>query len=68
MLAHKFSRPELVSKLLETFSSSGIEHLQRAARTFLERREAGTLAAPIDPDHRVGLFVDGFYAAHRFAL
>ncbi len=68
MLAHKFSRPEIVSKLLGTFSSSGIDHLERAVRTFLERREAGTLAEPIDREHKVGLFVDGFYAAHRFGL
>jgi GT2 family glycosyltransferase len=68
MLAHKFSRPDIVSNLLATFSSSGVDHLERAARTFRERREAGTLAEPIDPNHKVGLFVAGFYTAHRFGL
>jgi GT2 family glycosyltransferase len=68
MMAHKWSRPDLVEQALKYFESSGESHLQRAAKVFLERREAGTLPEPRDHDHNVADFHGQFYAKHRFGL
>lgn len=66
MLAHKYSRPERVDKLLDAFSTSRVSHLERAAGTYRDKRASGTLPDPIDPDHAVGQFVGDYYAEHRF--
>lgn len=68
LLAHKWSRPDLVAKILTDFKSSPDETHHRARATFLERREAGRLPEPRDADHRVGVFHEGNYARHRYAL
>ena len=38
------------------------------AKVYSQLADAGTLPAPVDDDHEIGVFVDGFYAPHRFAL
>lgn len=68
MMAHKWSRADLVDEYLRNFKNSSEFHLQRAAKVFLERREAGTLPEPRDPDHNVAKFHGNFYAKHRFPL
>ena len=68
MLAHKYSREDIVSDLLKTFSTIDIDHLQRAAAEYRRRKEAGLLPTPIDPRHTVGYFSQGLYARHRFSL
>ena len=68
MLAHKWSRPELVEQILSSFDADGGEDHRRAALAFRARVEAGTLPEPIDPEHRIGFFEDGFYAPHRFEV
>jgi GT2 family glycosyltransferase len=68
MMAHKWSRPDLLKQALDHFERSGKPHLENAARLFLQRRAAGTLPTPRDPEHHVGEFHDHAYAKHRFAL
>jgi GT2 family glycosyltransferase len=68
MLAYKYSREDIVLRLLSGFRRAGADHLLRAAATFESRRVAGTLPAPLDSPHAVAQFIDGFYARHRFAL
>jgi GT2 family glycosyltransferase len=68
MLAHKWSQPDLVKKHLEDFRKSGIADLQKAHDEFVRRKDAGTLPKTVDPLHKVGLFVNGLYAKHRYPL
>ena len=68
MMAHKYSRPEIVERLLKGFGQSDIAHLKRAADTFESRRQAGTLPAPIDKSHKVSVFRGDHYTEHRFSL
>jgi hypothetical protein len=67
-MAHKWSRPDLVEKYLAEFDTSGNQDLTRAASVFRERRVAGRLPVPIDPEHKVGEFQGTFYARHRYPL
>lgn len=66
LMAHKWSRPDLVRQQLHTFSASPRAEYRRAMEVFLERRASGTLPMPLDPEHRVGQFLDGNYGVHRF--
>ena len=68
MLAHKYSRSDIATRLTRTFLLSEDEHLRRAALEYERRGAVGKLPTPIDPAHSVGEFVEGFYARHRFAL
>ena len=68
MMAHKWSRPDLVELYLSAFKMSPEEHLVRAAAHFISRREAGTLPLPLDAEASVAQFVGYNYAVHRFAL
>jgi hypothetical protein len=68
MLAHKWSRPELVTSILSVFNNSDNELWQKAAKNFESKRAAGALPEPLDPQHTVGEFVDGMYARHRYEL
>lgn len=67
LMAHKWSNPKLVKKLLRIFSgASGAQ--QDAAKTFIKRRKEGTLPTPIDPEHKVASFRDWNYSGMRFVL
>jgi GT2 family glycosyltransferase len=66
VLAHKFSRPDRVAAIRRDLLAHGSEEQRRAVHDFDGRREAGRLPDPIDADHRVGQFVDGHYARHRY--
>ena len=68
LLAHKWSRDDIVADLLAGFATSQDENHHRAAAEFARRRDAGTLVDRHDPEHLVGTFVDGNYAHHRYAL
>ena len=68
LLAHKWSRPDIVTKILAAFASDGDEFTSRARDTFEKRRNNGELPEPIDPGHEVGQFVNGMYGAHRYDL
>jgi GT2 family glycosyltransferase len=66
LLPYKYSRPDLTKGYLGHFAHSGDPELQKAAAAFEERNRAGKLPAPLDPDHKVGQFIAGAYATHRF--
>jgi GT2 family glycosyltransferase len=67
-LAHKWSRPDLVEGYLKIFERSDDENLRKAHDVFIDRRLSGTLPPPLDPEHKIALFINGAYAKHRFAL
>ena len=69
LLAHKWSRFDVVEKILSDFTSHGDEFTSKAKATFEQRRHDGTLPTPVDPDHKVGQFINnGLYAHHRYGL
>ena len=66
LLAHKFSRPDLVMTMRGDLARRGSELQRKAVVEFDRRERSGELPQPIDPDHRVAQFINGNYAAHRF--
>ncbi|KRE93967.1 hypothetical protein ASG76_11150 [Nocardioides sp. Soil774] len=68
LLAHKWSRDDVLDDTLALLDASTDEVHRRATTEFRKRRDAGTLAPRRDADHAVGQFVAGNYAQHRFAL
>ena len=68
LLAHKWSRDDVLEEVLQMLDGSREEVHHRAVAEFRRRLGAGTLAPQRDAEHLVGTFVDGNYAAHRFAL
>jgi hypothetical protein len=66
LLAHKYSRPRLVSRLKRRYARSSVPRLQKALEEYESRRSAGRLPAPIDPRHTVSEFGEVHYANHRF--
>lgn len=68
LIAYKWSRADLTARILKRFKSSHVDHLEKAAAAFERRSAEGRLPAQIDPDHRIGEFIDDMYARHRFPL
>ncbi len=68
MLAHKWSRADIVEAILKDFRANGNAFTTKAMMTFEQRRSEGKLPTPVDPKHEIGEFINGFYAKHRFAL
>jgi len=68
LMAHKWSRPELVERTLRYFVGSGDAAQENAAKAFLDRKAAGTLPIPRDAGHTIAEFHGHFYAKHRYAL
>jgi hypothetical protein len=68
LLAHKWSRDDILERLEEQFAEAEDEERRTALEEFERRRAAGTLAPRRDPEHRVGVFVRGNYAPHRYSL
>lgn len=66
MLAHKYSREDVLMKLLREMEHSEDRNRLRAARAFRKRKAAGKLPQPIDKAHEVAEFVGRTYGAHRF--
>lgn len=66
LLSYKYSRPDLVSKILEGFSVYITDATTRAAAEYHKRIKEGRLPIPIDSDHRVAEFINGAYTKHRF--
>jgi GT2 family glycosyltransferase len=68
LLAHKWSRPDIVESIAAAFSA-GDDPIEHSALAELRRREAGgLLPAPLDREHRTADFGDGTYGTHRFSL
>lgn len=69
LMAHKWSYPVHVQKLLRAYSESTNPNQKKAAEHYRQLKREGKLPAPIDPEHKVGRFVDGgYYAENRFTL
>ncbi len=68
MLTHKYSRSDLTDKYAAEFLRSGNEWQMKAAAAVKLRRETGKMPEPIDLAHRVGQFVNGAYAKHRYPV
>ena len=65
LLAHKYSRPDLVKHLTKLFTKGTAEQRQ-ALEEFELRQKSGTLPAPVDDNHEVAQFIEGNYAKHRY--
>jgi GT2 family glycosyltransferase len=68
LLSYKWSREDLTAKYLEDFTKGDVEHLTRAAANFELRRSQGRLPQQLDPGHKIGEFIEGMYARHRFSI
>ena len=67
LLAYKWSNQPLVEKLLELFDN-GDENQIKAAEEFRRRCAQGKLPDRLDEDRKIGCFINGNYAKHRYAL
>lgn len=66
LLAHKWSRNDIVEKLLRRFQASKDDRQIKAASEFIRKRDAGLLVKQIDKEHAVGDFNNGLYGKFRF--
>ena len=67
LMAHKYSNPDRVEKLLNQFEMIGGEDEKKAAAEFRKRREEGKLPTPIDEYHKVAKFIGDNYSLMRFS-
>jgi hypothetical protein len=67
LLPWRYSRPELALARLAELESSPDAVQREVAASLRQRIADGRMPEPIDADHRVGQFVDGEYAVHRFS-
>lgn len=65
-LTHKYSRPDLTNSLLRSYRQQNQAPLTKAVDEYLGRKKSGRLPRPVDNAHRVGEFIQGNYAAHRY--
>lgn len=65
IMAHKWSHPKRKRELLKQYQT-GDAMYREIAEKFLEREKSGSLPTPIDPQHKVAYFKDGFYTDNRF--
>lgn len=66
LLAHKYSRDDLVESLLATLGVDSNPSIVKAVAEYRRRVVTNTAPAQIDPSHDVAEFVNGNYAVHRF--
>ncbi|WP_457208045.1 glycosyltransferase family 2 protein [Nocardioides sp. P5_C9_2] len=66
LLAHKWSRDDVLDALLADYDRSSVRALHEAADVFRERRDRGLLVPRRDDAHEIGYFQDGFHAEHRY--
>ena len=68
IMAHKWSRPDLVEKILADFSASTNTDVTAARNSYLDRLKNGSLPEPLDEKNQIGSFILGNYGKHRFCL
>lgn len=68
ILAHKWSRPDIVEAISASIALRAEVVESRALAEFEARAAAGTLPDPLDPEHRTADFTDGTYGEHRFVV
>lgn len=66
LLAYKYSRNDIVSHIIADFRSATDSVYARALKNFEDRKVSNTLPKTLDASHKVGQFIDGAYALHRF--
>ena len=66
LLAYKYSRADLVRSIVAQYRTEGSEPVMRAVSEYESRLADGRLPTPLDPQHKVGQFIKGNYAVHRF--
>lgn len=66
LLAYKYSRPDILSGLVDRYAKDREPAVRKALGEYRARAAAGTLPPPIDAAHRVAQFTKGNYAVHRF--
>lgn len=67
LLAWRYSRSDLAMETLGSLEASSDSRHRDVAAGLRARLKSGDMPAPLDPEHRVALFVDGNYADHRFS-
>jgi hypothetical protein len=68
IMAHKWSRPDLVEKILADFSASTNTDVTAARNSYLDRLKNRSLPEPLDKKNQIGSFILGNYGKHRFYL
>lgn len=68
LLAHKWSRPDVLENLIRDFSDSPEAEHRKALTEFQVRKAEGRLPIPVDSKNKIAEFVGGNYAPHRYAL
>ncbi|MCX7521026.1 glycosyltransferase [Microbacterium sp. STN6] len=66
LLAHKYSRQDVVDRIISAFQASASPVEVKVLAEFERRRAEHRLPAQIDPGHDVGQFTSGNYAPHRY--
>ncbi len=66
LLTYKWSRSDLTENYLRIFQSRKDTVQEQVAAAFEERRKNGKLPMQLDPEHKIGQFIEGAYAQHRF--
>jgi GT2 family glycosyltransferase len=66
LLAHKYSRPDIVKRLSAAFRKEASDTSLKVLKEFDRRKRENELPAELDAQHRVSEFVHGNYATHRF--
>lgn len=67
MMAHKWSRPDLVDRISGWFRNGSPDEAA-ALKNYENKKLNNKLAAPRDPKHLIGEFEGHFYAKHRYSL
>jgi GT2 family glycosyltransferase len=68
LLAHKWSRDDILTKVMRQYERSRIPEHAAAVKEFLRRRDNDELVEQHDPDNEIATFVGFRYTEHRFAL
>lgn len=66
LLAYKYSREDVLRHIIADFNAAPDPVYAKALAEFDRRRREGCLPVQMDADHKVGQFVEGAYATHRF--
>lgn len=67
-MAYKWSRTDLLTRLLAEYRSSNDAYKKKAAKAFENKQSRNSLPIPLDPNHLIGEFKNGNYTRHRYIL
>lgn len=66
LLAHKYSRSDIVDETIALYRGEKKPHVLRAVAEYERRAAEGALPGQLDADHAVAEFSHGLYTEHRF--